>query len=262
MPSTLVSSIIQSALRETNLIPLGTVASDDQIAEAFQLLVTLTESVLGNEMGENLNPLPLGQENINSPKGYPWWSNSLPANMFVQTNTRVMCNLTGEGFINLHPKPHDGARMGVVDVAGNFDVNNFTIYGNGRMIEGAPEMTYDTTGELREWMYREDLGNWVVTTPLTLTGTMPWGSEYDDMFIIMLAMRLNPRYGQVMHPASVEALKNITTKFTARYSQSTTQMPSENGLLYLTHWQRFWGYGAYGPAYGDPNTQFNSGFPF
>lgn len=260
--STSVLSIITSGLRETNLIPLGTTPSDDQITEAFALLSNIVASVLGNEMGENLNPFPLGQENIQSPRGYPWWSNSIPGNMFIQTNTRIMCNLTGEGFVNLHPKPHDGARMGMVDVAGNFGTNNFTIYGNGRNIEGAPEMTYDTNGETRDWIYREDLGDWVVVTPLDQEGNMPWPPEFDDMFIIMLAMRLNPRYGQVMHPASDAALKSFMTKFSARYSQSTTQVPVENGLLYLTHWNRFWGYGAYGPAYGDPNTQFNSGFPF
>jgi len=260
--TTPVLNIITSALRETNLIPLGVIPSTDQISEAFDLLTTICASVLGNEMGENLNPFPIGQDNIVSPKGYPWWSNSLPANLFIQTNTRVMCNLTGEGFINLHPKPHDGARMGVVDVANNFATNNFTIYGNGRNIEGEPEMTYDTDGEVREWMYREDLGNWVVVSPIEQDGNMPWPPEFDDMFIIMLAMRLNPRYGQVIHPSSAEALKSYMTKFTARYSQSTTQAKSENGLLYLTHWNRFWGYAAYGPSYGDPDEMFNSGFPY
>jgi hypothetical protein len=91
---------------------------------------------------------------------------------------------------------------------------------------------------------------------------MPWPPEFDDLFIIKLALRLNPRYGQIMHPGSVQVLKELMTKFSARYSQSTTQVQVENGLLYLTHWQRYWGYGAYGQAYGDPNTIFNSGYPY
>lgn len=259
---TTVASIIQSALRETNLIPLGGTPTQMQEDEAFSLLSTIVAGVVGNEMGENMNPFPLGQDNIVSPKGYPWWQNNLPGNLFLQTNTRVMCNLTGDGFINLHPRPHDGARMGIVDVAGNFDVNELTIYGNGRMIEGEAEMTYNTAGEQRQWIYREDLGNWVVVTPLDPMGDMPFPPEFDDMFIIKLAMRLNPRYGQVMHPASVEALKEGQTKFSARYSQTTTQMPVENGLLYLTHWDRYWGYGAFNQTYGDPNSLFNSGFPY
>lgn len=259
---TTVASIIQDALRETNLIPLGTVPTAVQTAEAFRLLSTIVAGVLGNEAGENLSPFALGQNDINSPKGYPWWANDLPGNVFVPTNMRIMCNLTGPGTVNLSPRPHDGARMGVVDVSQNFSEFPLTINGNGRSIEGEASMVYDTDGEIRQWIYREDLGNWVTVIPLDAAGEMPWPPEFDDVFIVMLAMRLNPRYGQVMHPASVEALKNGMMKFSARYGQSTTQMPVENGLLYLTHWNRFWGYGAQNRAYGDPEEFFNAGFPY
>lgn len=259
---TSVTSIITSALRETNLIPLGVPATAPQLAEGFILLSTIVEGVLGNEAGENLIPFPLGQEGINSPKGYPWWSNSLPGNIFVPTNMRIMCNLTAAGTVNLHPRPHDGARMGVVDVSQNFDVNPLTINGNGRSIEGEESMVYDTAGEIRQWLYREDLGNWVTVIPLDPAGDMPWPQEFDDMFIITLAMRLNPRYGQNMHPASQATLTKAMSKFSARYGQATTQVPVENALLYLTHFNRFWGYGAQNRAYGDPEAFFNSGFPY
>lgn len=258
---TTVASIINSALRETNLIPLGVPPAQPQIDEAFGLLSTIVAGVLGNEAGENLTPMPLGQDNITSPTGYPWWDNELPGNIFLQTDTRIMCNLTGPGTVNFHPRPHDGARMGIVDVAGNFDTNPLTIFGNGRNIEGSPEKSFDTPGMVRQWLYREDLGNWVTVIPLDPTGNMPWPPEFDDMFIIMLAMRLNPRYGQVMHPASVEALKIATTKFSARYTQDTQQQPSEDGLLYLTNYYRFYGRFA-NRQYGDPADYFNSGFPY
>lgn len=259
---TTVASIIQSALRETNLIPLGTTPTVAQSNEAFGLLSTIIASALGNDAGENLFPFPLGSNDINSPKGYPWWANDLPGNVFVPPNARIMCNLTGAGNINLSPMPHDGARMGIVDVSQNFDLFPLTINGNGRSIEGQESMTYDTPGEIREWLYREDLGNWVVVLPLDPAGDMPWPAEFDDMFIILLAMRLNPRYGQVMHPASAETLKENKSQFAARYSQSTTQMPSENGLVYLTHYNRFWGYGAQNRPYGDPDVFFQAGFPY
>lgn len=259
---TTVTSIITSALRETNLIPLGVTPTSIQTAEAFNLLSTIVAGVLGNEAGETLNPFPLGQDNIVAPVGYPWWNNSLPGNIFLPTNMRVMCNLTGEGFINLHPRPHDGARMGIVDVAGNFAENPLTVFGNGRQIEGSPEMTYDDSGTIREWIYREDLGDWVVVIPLDPNGNMPYPPEFDDMFIIKLAMRLNPRYGQIMHPSSSQALVQAQSKFSARYTQSTTQAPAEMGLLYTTNWNRFWGWGANQPNYGDPDALFNSGFPW
>lgn len=259
---TTVASIITSALRETNLIPLGVPPTDDQVLEAFGRLSSIVASVLGNEAGENLSPFPLGQNDINSPKGYPWWSNELPGNIFLPTNVRLMCNLTAAGVVNLHPRPHDGARLGVVDVSANFDMFPLTIDGNGRSIEGGADVVLDTPGLVKQWLYREDLGEWVVVLPLDSAGDMPWPPEFDDMFIIMLAMRMNPRFGQVMHPASVETLKKTMTQFSARYGQSTTQMPVENALLYLTHWQRYWGYGAQNRAYGDPEEFFNSGFPY
>lgn len=258
---TTVVSIIQSALRETNLIPLGVNPTQDQLDEGFNLLSTIVAGVLGNEASEQLNPFPLGQGNIESPVGYPWWSNSLPGNIFLQTNTRVMCNLTAEGFINLHPRPHDGARMGIVDVGNNFDANPLTVFGNGRNIEGETEMTYDDAGTAREWFYRDDLGGWVVVSPLDIEGNMPFPPEFDDMFIITLAMRLNPRYGQVIHPASDAALKKAATKFSSRYTQSTTQAPSEDGLLYMTNYYRLYGRFA-NRQYGDPADYFNSGFPY
>lgn len=258
---TTVASIINDALRETNLIPLGVTPTVVQTDEAFRRLSSIVSSVLGNEAGENLSPFPLGTNDVTSPRGYPWWSNELPGNVFVPVNARIMCNLTGPGTVNLHPKPHDGARMGIVDISQNFDIYPLTINGNGRSIEGEDTMTYDTAGEIKQWIYREDLGNWVTVIPLDPTGDMPWPPEFDDMFIIMLAMRLNPRYGQVINPASTEVLKSVMSKFSARYGQSTTQMPSEDGLLFLTHWDRYWGYGA-NRQYGTPEGFFNSGFPY
>jgi hypothetical protein len=259
--STSVTSIITSALRETNLIPLGVTPSANQITEAFTLLSTIVAGVLGNEAGENMTVLPLGQNDITSPAGYPWWSNSLPGNIFIPPNTRVMCNLTAPGTINLSPRPHDGARFGIVDVSNNFNTYPLTVYGNGRNIDGEPDEVFSTAGLVQEWLYRGDLGGWVTVTPLSQTGLMPWPPEFDDMFIIMLAMRLNPRYGQIAHPASVEALKSAMRKFSARYKQSDTQMPAEDGLLFLNSFYRYFGRQT-GTTYGDPADFFNSGYPF
>lgn len=257
---TTVTSIITDALRETNLIALGVAPTTAQRDEAFRRLQSIVSSCLGNEAGENLNPMPLGQNDINSPQGYPWYANELPGNVFIQTNTRIMANLTGPGLINLHPIPHDGARMGVVDVSGNFATNPLTIRGNGRKIDGADQVVLSVNSTAKTWVYREDVGNWVTAVPLVLEGEMPWPAEFDDMFIIMLAMRLNPRYGQVINPASVSALQDVTTKFTARYSQSTTQVGSENGLLYLTGFQRFAGRNL--DTYGSSDAFFNAGIPY
>lgn len=256
---TLVTSIIKSALRETNLIPLGVDPSDAQEQEAFELLSTIVAGIPGAEAGEDLNPLPLGTDNIGSPAGYPWWSNTLPADTFVRANTRLMLNLTAEGYVYFDPAPHDGARMGLVDCASNLDICPITLYGNGRLIDGQPDLTISTPNTAQEWVYREDIGTWVTVTPLALDGQMPWPSEYDDMFIIMLALRLNPRYGQVIHPASMETLRKARASFSARYTQAGTQMPAENGLVYLTNLQ---GRNILRQDYGSAEALFNTGYPF
>ena len=160
---TTVSDIINRALRETNLIPLGVAPSTAQKQEAFELLSTIVANSLGTDAGENLVPLPLGQEGIESPSGYPWWSNVLPANVYVRSNTRLMLNLTDEGFVYFDPAPHDGARMGIVDCSDNLDINPITLHGNGRKIDADFEVTINTPGITKEWMYREDIGTWVIS---------------------------------------------------------------------------------------------------
>ena len=253
--STSITSIITSAMRESNLLPLGSTPTTAQIAEGVNLLSTIIAGVLGNEAGEPLTPFPLGSANIINPTGYPWWNNALPGNVYIPVNSRVMCNLTGKGTINLDPQPHDGARMGIVDVANNLATYNLTINGNGRNIEGASSQTYNTNGVIREWIYREDLGNWVIVSPIDANSLLPWPPEFDDMFTILLTMRLNPRYGQTVHPASAENLRATTQKFQARYTQSTVTAPAELGLIRLANYSRYYGR----PGDGDPNGYFNAG---
>lgn len=258
---TLVSSIINDAYRETNINPIGKAPSDAENAEGLRRLQTIVLSVYGNEAGEPLEAFPLGQNEINSPAGYPWYQNNLPGDLFMPVDKRVMANLTAPGFLNLHPKPDDGARMGLIDVSHNLSVNNLTIYGNGRSIEGEDLQVYNTDGLIREWFYRADLGDWVRVTDLALDSQMPFPQEFDDMFIIMLAARINPRYGQSLDPASQQMLSRARTQFRARYSQNIF-VPVDQTLLQLPApygYGRRWYWGNYAI---DPTVLFNTGYPF
>src|SRR3990172_3356119 len=104
---TLVSSIISSALRETNLIAIGASPTANESAEALTRLQSLVLSVLGNEQGENLSNLPLGITGIDVPSGYPWYGDNLPSNTWVPLNTRLVLNLGSDVTVSLHPPPHD-----------------------------------------------------------------------------------------------------------------------------------------------------------
>jgi hypothetical protein len=255
---TLVSDIVQAAYRESNIVGIGQSPNTAQVTEGLSKLQRLVKSVYGNEAGDLLMAFPLGRDNITTPQGYPWYDNDLPGSIFLMTNLRVMCNLTGPGLVNLHPSPDDGARMGVVDVVGNFATNPLTINGNGRNIEDTNSITMTTDGDAREWFYRNDLGNWMKTTNLVLTDTFPFPEEFDDMFIITLAARINPSYGKGLDPASSDMLKRSRNQFRARYAQ-LTQVPSELALRRLTTDYYRWGW--YNTE-ADPSALWNSGYPY
>jgi hypothetical protein len=233
---TICSEIVQQAFRETNLIPIGTDPTTDEQAEGMKSLQGLAASIYGNEMGELLKLFPLGQNNISVPSGYPWGNGYPPQQWWVPLNVRVVCNLTApvtDPPVYLNPAPQDGTRMGVVDASGNFATNNLALNGNGRTIEGLPEIILSADGTKTDWVYRADLGDWKKVAPLTLADEWPWPEDFDDMIVVMLAMRLNPRNSQPIAQESVLAMKRSKEQFRARYKQ-IVNTASDPGLLYPT----------------------------
>jgi hypothetical protein len=253
---TLVSDIIRDAYRESNLIAIGTEPSGAQTDEALRLINRIVSSVYGNEEGEELTAFPLGSNDISRPAGYPWYDQAPGWDWFVPPNSRLVCNLSAALTVFLSPNPDDGDRFGVQDISGNLSTYPLTVVGNGRNISGSPSVVFSTDGTNVEYMFRGDLGDWVVVTPLEGSSLWPFPDEFDDMFVIMLAMRVNPRNDTPTAPESVAALKRSTTQFKARYRQHR-EVGSELGLV-KTLGNRY--------PYGYDNTQseslFNSGYPY
>ncbi len=138
----------------------------------------------------------------------------------VRPQSRLICNLVAASTFNLDPQPQDGQRLSVVDAASNFDTLNLTLNGNGRLIEGSPTLVIDDAGAQLQWVYRSDLGNWVPVAPLDDADEMPFPSDFDDYFIIMLSQRLDPRYGETMKPESADRLASQKVQLATRYNQS------------------------------------------
>jgi len=258
---TLVSEIISDAYRLSNITRVGGSPTSDQETEALRYLNRLVKSVFGNEAGENLRPFPIGDTNISRPAEYPGWTNTPSGDWFVPKNLRVMLNLSAPVDLYLHPEPDDGSRFAALDVIGNLSTNNVTVYGNGRLIEGASTLTLDTDGYNAEWFYRADLGNWVKYAELTTTDTFPFPVEFDDYFITLLAIRLNPAYGAGLDPQSQMIYNRAKSQFSARYSQKI-EVGSELALIRLGRvdpsrdaWQ-------YYDEYYDDNAIFNRGVPW
>lgn len=255
---TLVSEIIRDAYRESNLIAISANPTDPENAEALRFLNRFVSGVYGNEAGEELKTILIGSGHIRRPQGYPFYD-QVPdqTTWFLPQNVRMVLNLTAPQKIALDPNPQDGQRFAFVDVSGNLSTNNLTIDGNGRKIDGGFFALYQTDGYSAEYMYRADLGVWLAVTPLLLTSTMPFQTEFDDMFVIAVAMRLNPRHAVTMDPQSSAVYAKLMRQFTAQYRQHQ-EVGSELGLLRLVglRGRRHWDDTNYATA------AFNSGQPY
>jgi hypothetical protein len=227
---TLVSEIITDAYRISNLLAIGVSPTAAQTTEALRYLNRIVKSVFGNEAGDPLVAFPIGDNNINRPSGYPWWNTTPDGEWFVPKNYRLMLNLTTPVTLYLHPEPDDGSRLGVIDVSGNIATNNVTIFGNGRLIESANSIVLNVNSTDSEWFYRADLANWVKYAPLLASDTFPFPIEFDDFFVTLLAMRLNPSYGSALTEEAVGIYKRSRRQLQARYTQNIPAR-SELGLL-------------------------------
>lgn len=217
---TVISSIITDAFREGNILPLGKAPTDIQSTEALRLTNQLFKSVTGGDAGEEFTDWPLGNFGQTNPY-FP-----IP-DMQLQRptlNKRLVAINESALDVYLYPYPQDGSRMGIVDPYGRLSTVPVTINGNGRRIEGSAAIVLNTDGLSREWFYRADLGQWVRLTNLTATDEMPFPEEFDIFFTILLALRLNPRYGREMDAQSQAMFKSERAAFVARYAQA---MPLE-----------------------------------
>ena len=215
---TLISSIIADAFRESNILPLGKAPSANQSTEALRLLNATISAIYGGDAGENLTDWPLGNFGRESPQydlGYTDYSIDHP-----NINRRLIAVNEAAKTVYLTLWPQDGSRMGIADPFGRLAAFPVTLDANGRTIETAATIVLNTNGLNREWFYRADLGGWVRLTALVAGDSLPFPSEFDELFIILLAIRLNPRYGRALGEQSAVVLKQGRRDFVARYLQS------------------------------------------
>jgi hypothetical protein len=250
---TLVSTIILDAYRESNLIAVTAAPTADQSAEALRLLNRMISSLYGDEAGNQLNPLPIGRLNINRPSGFPYYDTVPAGDWFVPLNAQLVLNVEESLNVWLHPNPQDGSRFAFADKSSNLATYPLTVNGNGRTIGNSISQVFNTNSQVVEYMFRADVGNWFKLTDLDYADDMPFPQDFDDLFTIGLAIRLNPRYQQSIDSQTISTYKDILRQFQARYRQ-VIQMPSEWGLIMLpgTRWDRY-------TYYGSNTDAFNSG---
>lgn len=204
---TLASEAIQRAHRESNLIAAGASPTTTQAAEGLVLLNNILTATLGFAAGEELTDINIGGEHDQA-----WTTND-----YIPQNARLVLNLTSSRTLNLHPSPYEGQRVAIVDTGGNLATANLTLDGNGRRIESATTAVLSTNSLSREWFYRADTGNWTRLAVLSDSDSLPFPGEFDDYFIILLAMRLNPRFGRQLAVESSAWLQSTSARLEARY---------------------------------------------
>lgn len=226
---TSVSTIIGDALRESNLIGINATPTDGELTEGLRRLNAIINSLFGYEVGENLKDYPLGTIGQAS----NWVDYPGPYDRsYVTPNSRMIPNISQAMTVYLPRNPSDGCRIGIVDPLNTLSTYNVTLDGNGRSIVGAPTLVLSTDGLTRTWMYRADLGEWVVLSALTdvTTDELPFPDEFDDYFVTQLAIRTNSKYGRGLADSTLATQQRLQKQLRARYSQHE-QMPSELGLI-------------------------------
>lgn len=217
---TLVSSIIRSAYRESNTVASAQANTSEEIAEALDRLQAVVLSAVGAEVGYIMEDWNIADTAYTRPSGVPVATSAM-AGFSVRPNSRLICNLAAALTLKLDPQPQDGQRFSAVDAKSNFGTYNLTLDPNGRKIEGtAGNLVLSANDTAKQWLYRSDLADWVILAPLTVDLEMPFPQDFDDYFIIMLAGRINPRFGQSLSAESTARLQQQQMQFVNRYTQS------------------------------------------
>lgn len=243
---TQVSEILERAYDETNLLGELNNPTPVQGREALTRLNSILLSTIGNEVGEKLNNWPIGNLNVTFP--YSWnavfWQ-------YPPINVRLIYNVDSPQIIFLPIQPCDGSRVSVVPTNGVFATNPLTLDGNGYLIDGAATLVIDSDDLAGAWIFRADLGNWIRYTRLLSSDEMPFPEEFDDYFITMLAIRLDPRNNALAQDSTIQALKRWKRQITARYAQ-TVVTPADAAVLRLSEYDAtsFNGNGPYGWNFG------------
>lgn len=224
--------IITDAYRESGIIQKGTVPDADQMQEGLDKLLMIIENMFGQEVGSEYQDINYGDDGVVNSYSVDSNRETLIDTSYVRPSYRLLVNSNSPKTVYLDPAPYEGARFSVIDVGQTFTTAPLTVVAETRRIEGEKQIVLNTDGAVVSWFYRADLGDWVKLSPLTLDSQSPFPSQFDDLFMMKLAMRLYPRYLVQTAQETAMAYRELVRKFRSRYSTSQ-EMNSETALYRL-----------------------------
>jgi len=236
--------IIKQALREGNLIPVGTSPTTAQLTEGLQRFNVFVKALFGNLIGEPLMEWPVLPPQQTAPVNARWplfpgvpeqQARLADAWPYPPGNVRLMASNTTEQTVYLPYPPNDGARVEYVVVGATA---NLILSGNGRLIEGQPTQTleYDAASQSM-FFYRSDLGRWTMIGTYALSTASPLPDEFDDFLVCGLCIRLSSTYGNDPRQGTVLTYKDQLRWLQARYRQPTPALGGSEATP--PSWQAF-----------------------
>ena len=246
---TTAQALITAAYRELNIIARGTAPTTNQSTEALARLNAYIASVYGFEIGEPLSDwgFPAPQRTApyaaNFPQApYPYSTDvnilstplaqdlSSTITPYPPRNSRVVWGGIVNSTLYFPESPSPGTRMGLVPGPDNLNTAVLTLDGNGRYIRSP---LYPATADADQfvpalpiapahWFFRDDIGVWVPISNLSLTSDSPFPQDFDDFFIVTLAIRLAPGYNKTVSAESQKAGMDALKRLKARYRQEGT----------------------------------------
>lgn len=235
--------IVVDSLRESNLIALGSDGDAAQGEEAMRLLERLVSGVFGNEVGENLTDWTF-------PPVYPAITYAW---QYIPPDTRIVMGLNaGARSFNINPYPENGDRLQLIDAGSGFSTNHVTLIKGPTTFNGAStNYIANTNGFNKTWLYRADIADWALVSPLDPADEFPFPQAYDDAFIGLLATRLSPRYQQALSAESQAALMRAIGRLRSGYARTRSELADLAVLRLSGSGNRSWPYYEQSNLYGN-----------
>jgi hypothetical protein len=152
--------------------------------------------------------------------GFPFQNVRVDSAYEVSSETlsaALLCVSTSALGITLPESPADGARLRVVDVAGNAATANITIDPNGMQIEGTTaSVVLATNGINRSWIFDAATGNWRRSEDLALEDDLPFPASFHYGWGLRLAKRMS-EYGQALSKEDDKLADECWRLMRARY---------------------------------------------
>lgn len=193
---------IKLALRKLGVLGFNRTADAGQEAEALEVLNRMMRGLIGFGGSHPIISLRADQSLAVDPR----W----PA---------VRLQLVAGGLTVTLPKnPADGARLHLIDVAQVGATQPTTLLRNGMLVAGsAADVTLNTNGFDRTYMFRADLGDWRPISTIAITDELPFTPDLDDDAARLLGHELQSLFGKELPPYEAARVPASRGRFRARY---------------------------------------------